>query len=88
MNDLVTSREAPRRDFIKAAAGVLSAAAFHGYAAGSDTIRVPEQESFFEPINFYRTALHELTHYAEVRIMPRECKKGLSHVGWSRLQSA
>ena len=40
MNDLVTSRQAPRRDFIKVAAGALSAAAFSGYAAGSDTIRV------------------------------------------------
>src|ERR1019366_4087134 len=39
MNDLVTSRQAPRRDFIKVAAGALSAAAFSGYAAGSDTIR-------------------------------------------------
>ncbi len=34
------------------------------YHIGSDTIRVPEQESFFEPINFYRTALHELTHWS------------------------
>ena len=40
MNDLVTSREAPRRDFIKVAAGTLSATAFSGYAAGSDMIRV------------------------------------------------
>ena len=40
MNDPVTSREAPRRDFIKAAAGALSATAFSAYAAGSDTIRV------------------------------------------------
>ena len=28
-----------------------------------DFIRIPEQSSFFEPINFYRTALHELTHW-------------------------
>jgi antirestriction protein ArdC len=33
------------------------------YHIGSDTVRVPEQESFYEPINFYRTALHELTHW-------------------------
>jgi len=33
------------------------------YNPGSDTIRVPEQTSFFEPINFYRTVLHELTHW-------------------------
>jgi len=33
------------------------------YHTGGDYIRVPEQDSFFEPINFYRTALHELTHW-------------------------
>ena len=34
------------------------------YHTGSDSIHVPPQESFFEPINFYRTALHELTHWS------------------------
>jgi antirestriction protein ArdC len=33
------------------------------YHTGSDSIHTPPQESFFEPINFYRTALHELTHW-------------------------
>ena len=33
------------------------------YHIGDDCIRVPDQTSFFEPINFYRTALHELTHW-------------------------
>jgi antirestriction protein ArdC len=33
------------------------------YHTGGDYIRVPEQDSFYEPINFYRTALHELTHW-------------------------
>ena len=34
------------------------------YHHGDDYIRVPEQTSFFEPINFYRTALHEMTHWS------------------------
>jgi len=34
------------------------------YHQRGDYIRVPEQSSFFEPINFYRTALHELTHWS------------------------
>jgi antirestriction protein ArdC len=34
------------------------------YHHGDDYIRVPEQESFFESINFYRTVLHELTHWS------------------------
>jgi antirestriction protein ArdC len=33
------------------------------YNPGGDFIRIPQQSSFFEPINFYRTALHELTHW-------------------------
>jgi antirestriction protein ArdC len=33
------------------------------YQTGEDFIRIPEQSSFFAPINFYRTALHELTHW-------------------------
>jgi antirestriction protein ArdC len=35
----------------------------HAYYHVSDCIHVPDQTSFFEPINFYRTALHELTHW-------------------------
>jgi antirestriction protein ArdC len=46
------------------------------YHTGEDFIRIPEQSSFFAPINFYRTALHELTHYAAFRIMPRRCVLG------------
>jgi antirestriction protein ArdC len=34
------------------------------YHTGTDSIHTPPQESFFEPINFYRTALHELTHWS------------------------
>lgn len=34
------------------------------YHIGTDTVHTPPQESFFEPINFYRTALHELTHWS------------------------
>ena len=34
------------------------------YHTGNDSIHTPSQESFFEPINFYRTALHELTHWS------------------------
>jgi antirestriction protein ArdC len=41
------------------------------YHIGTDTVHIPPQESFYEPINFYRTALHELTHNAEYPVMPR-----------------
>ena len=37
------------------------------YLPASDSIRVPNQEQFFEPINFYRTALHELAHWTGAR---------------------
>jgi len=32
------------------------------YAPGEDFVQVPPQPAFFDQINFYRTALHELTH--------------------------
>ncbi|MDB5724218.1 MAG: hypothetical protein JWQ16_972 [Novosphingobium sp.] len=32
------------------------------YSPGHDFVQVPPQSAFFEQINFYRTALHELTH--------------------------
>ena len=34
------------------------------YAPGPDFIQLPRPESFFEPINWHRTALHELGHWS------------------------
>jgi antirestriction protein ArdC len=33
---------------------------------------VPQPQAYFEPINWYRTALHELGHYAVSLIMPHD----------------
>ena len=33
------------------------------YSPSHDFIQVPPQEAYFEPINWYRTKLHELTHW-------------------------
>ncbi len=41
------------------------------YAPGPDFVMVPSPQAYFEPINWHRTALHELGHNAEARIMPR-----------------
>jgi antirestriction protein ArdC len=41
------------------------------YSPTNDFVQVPRPDAYFEPINWHRTALHELGHYAEVRIMPR-----------------
>jgi antirestriction protein ArdC len=40
------------------------------YVPSADYIQVPPPSSYFEPINWHRTALHELVHNAERRIMP------------------
>ena len=40
------------------------------YSPTLDFIQVPRPEAYFVPINWHRTALHELAHYAEGRIMP------------------
>jgi antirestriction protein ArdC len=46
------------------------------YSPVHDFIQVPRPEAYFEPINWHRTALHELAHYAAFRIMPRRCVLG------------
>jgi antirestriction protein ArdC len=38
------------------------------YDVAGDFIRVPPPQAFFEPINWHRTALHEIGHYAGVRL--------------------
>src|SRR5437016_2830356 len=40
------------------------------YDVLNDFVCVPPPQVYFEPINWHRTALHELAHYAEVQIMP------------------
>ena len=44
------------------------------YNTTSDFVRVPPPGAYFEPINWHRTAFHELGHYADLRIMPRRCR--------------
>jgi antirestriction protein ArdC len=40
------------------------------YSPALDYIQVPRPEAYFEPINWHRTALHELGHNAATGIMP------------------
>src|SRR5271170_2254421 len=40
------------------------------YSPAQDYVQVPRPDAYFEPINWHRTALHELGHNAEIRIMP------------------
>jgi antirestriction protein ArdC len=40
------------------------------YAPAEDYVQVPRSQAYFESINWHCTALHELGHYAESRIMP------------------
>ena len=41
------------------------------YVPSEDYIQVPPASAYFEPVNWHRTALHELGHNADRRIMPR-----------------
>ncbi len=40
------------------------------YVPALDYVQVPPPQAYFEPINWHRTALHELGHYAVSWIMP------------------
>ncbi|MET4016658.1 antirestriction protein ArdC [Bradyrhizobium sp. S3.2.12] len=48
------------------------------YAPTEDYVQVPPPQAYFEPINWHRTALHELAHNAAIQIMPHL-------LGWARL---
>ena len=60
----------PERELVPLAEEVIAASGVEFRIGGSkafylpsaDVVQVPPQPAFFEQINFYRTALHELTH--------------------------
>jgi antirestriction protein ArdC len=60
----------PEREIVPVAESVIAASGVDFriggdkayYAPGPDYVQVPPQRAFFEPVNFYRTCLHELTH--------------------------
>src|ERR1019366_142943 len=52
------------------------------YMPALDKVLVPPQMFFTEQEAFYGVTLHELGHYADLRIMPRSGRKGLSRNDW------
>lgn len=60
----------PERDIIPLGEAVIAASGVEFKIGGSkafyapepDLVQVPPQPAFFEPVNYYRTCLHELTH--------------------------
>lgn len=48
------------------------------YSPPHDFVQVPPPAAYFEPINWHRTAFHELGHDAERRIMPRGRRPSLA----------
>jgi antirestriction protein ArdC len=44
------------------------------YHPTQDFVQVPPPQAYFEPINWHRTAFHELSHNAASRIMPHWCR--------------
>lgn len=62
----------PEREIVPVAEAVIAASGIEFrvggtkafYSPGQDFIQVPPQQAFHDQVNFYRTALHELTHGA------------------------
>jgi antirestriction protein ArdC len=60
----------PEREIVPVAEAVIAASGIEFriggtkafYSPGQDFIQVPPQQAFHDQVNFYRTALHELTH--------------------------
>ncbi len=49
---------------------------------------MPAFAVFCEPGAYYATLAHEMTHYADLRIMPHGGRKGLSRKDWYLTKSA
>ena len=45
------------------------------YNSNHDFVQAPPPQAYFEPINWHRTAFHELAHNAVIRIMPRAAER-------------
>lgn len=55
------------------------------YAPGLDYIQVPRPEAYFEPINWHRTALHELGHWSgHGSRLVRDLSHGFGSKGYAR----
>ena len=60
--------------------------AYREIGALIDSIQLPPRDAFISTptsppaVSYYSTLLHELTHNADIRIMPRRC-----HLPWSSL---
>ncbi|WP_343517812.1 zincin-like metallopeptidase domain-containing protein [Sphingomonas sp.] len=55
------------------------------YVPGKDYVQVPPQPAFFEQVNYYRTALHELTHATgHPSRLDRDLSNGFGTKGYAR----
>lgn len=55
------------------------------YAPGADYIQLPRPETFFEPINWHRTCLHELGHWTGApHRLGRDLSHGFGSAGYAR----
>ncbi|MDB5584968.1 MAG: hypothetical protein JWR80_10144 [Bradyrhizobium sp.] len=59
------------------------------YSPGQDFVQVPPQPAFFDQINYYRTALHELTHWTGHKSrLARDLTTGFGTQGYAREELA
>ncbi|MEO7689343.1 MAG: zincin-like metallopeptidase domain-containing protein [Sphingomonas sp.] len=59
------------------------------YSPAQDFVAVPPQPAFFEQINYYRTALHELTHWSGHKSrLARDLTHGFGTQGYAREELA
>ncbi|AGI68691.1 putative DUF1738 family protein [Octadecabacter antarcticus 307] len=78
----------------KADADIREAGAQAYYSPTDDQITMPESQRFFDTAsgtrneNYYAVLLHELTHNAELRIMPHLFRRGLVSCGFCRFPAA
>ena len=62
--------EAAERTIVASGARIVAHPDKAFYRPSDDVIAMPPMKAFHEPVNFYRTILHELAHNAAIQIMP------------------
>ncbi|UAK25464.1 ArdC family protein [Sphingomonas nostoxanthinifaciens] len=83
----------PEREIVPVAEEVIAASGvdFHiggdraFYVPALDFVQVPPQPAFFEPVNYYRTCLHELTHATgHAKRLGRDLTNAFGSKGYAR----
>lgn len=86
--DTITRIERAETFLARTGANVVHGGSRACYVPRTDNIHMPCIDMFRDAEGYYATRAHETVHYADLRIMPRSGRKGLSRKDWCLTASA